>query len=82
MTSDRIFEIIFESYGKGRVHLKRNTCNFVRECVDFKVTETEYALNTLSKGQRKPKIKYIKVKTHRKEKSFIFIMEAHHDCWL
>lgn len=58
MTSNRIFEIIFERYGKGRVHLKRTTSNFVRECVDFKATETEYALNTLSKGQRKPKIKY------------------------
>lgn len=56
MTSDRIIEIIFERFGKGRVHLKGTTCSFVKECVDFKLTETEYALNTLSKGQRKLKI--------------------------
>lgn len=78
-----MFEIIFGRLGKGRFNQKGDTCSFVRECVDFKETESECALSMLPKRERKPKIKHNKLNTHRKEKSLIGNhIDTHHDCYL
>lgn len=45
MASDGIFDIIFGRRGKGRFNLKGVTCSFLRECVNFKVTESMHSVH-------------------------------------